>query len=196
MKSISINYWLKAIKIVLWISLIGFGLTLFNTAGLVFTNNKMFADVRLKNAETTSLAQAELKTNRGVLAFKSDNVLDRLVFQHVYGYHDFIQSFFTFITCCILLITIKGIDPNSPFTLTIAKRISIIGSLYIIYGLVSIGAGFYLVSRVEAIMKQVTGDYTSFRDDLSNIKVGIFILIFAFIYKICVTYQEENRLTV
>ncbi len=196
MKSNSIKYWLKAVKVVLWISLIGFGVTLFNTTGLVFISNDMFASVTLKKAETITLGNGELKTNSGVFAFKSKNVVDKLIFKHVYGYHDFVQSLFTFITCLIVLITLNGIDSGNPFNLIIAKRILLIGVLYILYGLISIGAGIYTTYRVEAITNRLTGNYISFREDLSNIKVGVFILIFSLIYRIGITFQEENRLTV
>lgn len=196
MTSNSISYCLKAVKVVLWISLIGFGLTLFNTTGLVFTSNDMFAAVKLKKSETITINKGELKANSGVFAFKSKNVVDRLIFKHVYGYHDFVQSLFTFITCFVLLITVNGVDLSNPFNFIIAKRICLIGILYILYGLISIGAGFYVTTRIEAITNQLTGNYTNFRDDLSNIKVGVFILIFALIYRIGITFQEENRLTI
>ena len=103
MTSNSINYWLKAVKVVLLVSLIGFGLTLINTTGLIFTSNDMFAAVKLKKSETIVLDKGQLKANGGIFSFKSTNVIDRLIFKHVYGYHDFIQSLFTFITCFILL---------------------------------------------------------------------------------------------
>ncbi len=196
MTSNSINNWLKAVKVVLWISLIGFGLTLINTTGLIFTSSDMFATVKLKKSETIILDNGQLKANGGIFSFKSTNVIDRLIFKHVYGYHDFVQSLFTFITCFILLLTVNKVDSSSPFNLIIAKRICLIGVIYILYGLISIGAGFYIVSRIEAITNQLTGNYSNFRDDLSNIKVGIFILIFSLIYRVGVTFQEENRLTV
>ena len=196
MKSNSIKYWLKAVKIVLWISLVGFGLTLFNTAGLVFTSNDMVASVRLKVPETVTIGNGELKANSGTFHFKSNRIADKLIFRHVYGYHDFIQSAFTFITCLIILITINKINSNNPFALIIARRILLIGTLYILFGLLNIGAEFYIAHRVESITNQVTGNYTSFREDLSNIKVGVFILIFSLIYRIGITFQEENQLTV
>jgi len=154
------------------ISLKAFGLTLFNTTGLVFTSNDMFASVKLKKAETMTLGNGELKTNSGIFAFKSKNVVDKLIFKHVYGYHDFVQSLFTFITCLIVLITINGIDFGNPFNSTIAKRILLIGVLYILYGLINIGAEFYTAYRVETITNRLTNNYTSFREDLSNIKVA------------------------
>jgi len=197
MKSNSIKYWLKAVKVVLWISLIGFGLTLFNTTGLVFISNDMYASVSLKKAETMTLGNGELKTHSGIFAFKSKNIVDKLIFKHVYGYHDFIQSFFTFIICLIVLTTVNGIDFGNPFNSTIAKRILLIGVLYILCGLINIGAEYYTAYRVEMITNnRLTANYTSFREDLSNIKVGVFILIFSLIYRIGITFQEENRLTV
>ncbi len=194
MKSISFSKWLMAIKVVLWVSLIGFGLTLFNTAGLVFNSDQVFTNVKLKNQEKISVPNGELTANSGVFSFKTGNLLDKLIFKHVSGYHDFIQSLFTFVICCILLITIREINANSPFTLKVATRIRLIGLLYIVYGLISIGAGYYIYLRINT--DQISGDYSGFRDDLSDIKVGVFILILAFIYRIGASFQEENQLTV
>jgi hypothetical protein len=187
---------ITGIKVILWLSLVGFGVTLINTTGLLINSDKMIANVRLKSTKVQSLPQSELVTNAGTLEFKSESILDRVLFKHVYGYHDFLQSLFTFTMCCILLGTIYKLDLSNPFSSSITKRIMSIGLLYIGYGVITILAAVYMSSRIETISHEVTSAYYSFRDDLSNIKIGAFILVLSVIYRVGVKFQEENRLTI
>lgn len=195
MVSRSLNRWLKAIKVLLWLSVIGFSYNVVNTTGLLFTTNQMYADVMLSHTTPVAVKNGVLKQNSGVFEFKSDRVLDRIIFKHVYGYHDFMRSVFTLVTCCVLLITVNGIKADSPFTLKVARRIMLMGVIFIVYSLMSVAAGYYIYSRVKGLNDQFTPVYM-IREEVFNIKVGVFIIILAFIYRIGAAYQEENQLTV
>ncbi len=194
MKNIAV--WMKAITVVLWVSVIGFGITLVNTTGLLFTTNDMVANVWVKSSVAPSTKQTELRVTEGVLSFKSDRMLDRVFFKHVYGYHNFMQSLFTFVVCLLLLITVRKIDLQNPFTLQVARHINIIGLAFIVYGLLSLGASLYMEYRIVQVNPAVSSAYHDFRDDLSNIKIGVFILILGLIYRVGVNFQQENRLTI
>ncbi len=194
MKNIAV--WMKAITVVLWVSVIGFGITLVNTTGLLFTTNDMVANVWVKSSAAPSTKQTELRVTEGVLSFKSDRLLDRVFFKHVYGYHNFLQSLFTFVVCLLLLITVRKIDLQNPFTLQVARHINIIGLAFIVYGLLSLGASLYMEYRIVQVNPALSSAYHDFRDDLSNIKIGVFILILGLIYRVGVNFQQENRLTI
>ncbi|PWK79764.1 Protein of unknown function (DUF2975) [Mucilaginibacter oryzae] len=192
----NLKTWIKGIKVLLWIALIGFGITLINTTGALISSSDMVANVYLKNTKTTTLSKAVLNVNAGVLSFRSKHVLDKLLFKHIYGYHDFMQSLFTFVVCCLLLFALNKLNPDHPFNPDVAKHITWLGLLYVFYGVITIFAALYMASRIETLSHEVTGAYTTFRDDFSNIKIGIFVLILSVIYRAGITFQEENRLTI
>ncbi|UEG52101.1 DUF2975 domain-containing protein [Mucilaginibacter daejeonensis] len=192
----NIQNWIKIVKVILWVSLIGFGVTLVNTTSLLFTTNEMLANVRIDTKEVRSLPHAQLKPNAGTLTFRSEQLLDRVLFKHVYGYHDLLQSLFTFTVCGLLLVMISHIDTADPFTTITARHITWMGILYIAYGVITIAAAAYMAFRVQAINHSLTSAYPGFREDLSNIKIGAFILIFSLIYRTGITLQEDNRLTI
>jgi hypothetical protein len=189
-------YWLIGIKVLLWISVVGFGITLVNATSLIFTTNNMITEVTVNKPLAINAGIGKLTQNFGIYTFQSKNILDRLLFTHVYGYHDLIQSVFSFVSCCLLLITVNGINPQSPFTIKVARQIKLIGTVFLIYGIINIGVHYYMYHRVMQMVSEISVRYTTFPADLAYIKAGIFTLIISFVYRIGVAYQEENLLTV
>ncbi|MDP9080472.1 MAG: hypothetical protein M3O71_23865 [Bacteroidota bacterium] len=194
--NIRLKFWLRAIRVLVWISILGFSITLFNSVRLAIGSNTMRAEVNLQKADTLLLTHGSLELSSGVYSFKSTDFIDRLIFRHTYENWDFIQSLFSLISCCLLLFTVNGINAESPFTLKVAKRIAAIGVVYIAYGLINIGFAFYIQAKITQLENHLSLHYFSFPADLSYIKSGVFILIFSFIYRVGVSYQEENQLTV
>ena len=192
----SLNFWLKAIKILLCVSIIGFGLTLFNAIYLTATSYEMRAEVLLNKNIIQPENNGVIHINSGTYTFKSSNILDKLIFRHTYENWDLIQSLFTFICCCILLYAINGINSQNPFTLKTARCIKHISLLFIAYGAIDIASAFYMRMRIRHLITGADLRYITFPSDLSYLKSGIFILVFSFIYRIGIAYQEENRLIV
>jgi hypothetical protein len=128
---------LKTIKFLLWMLVIGLGFTLIQSTGLIFTTNEMIIDVGVSNKDhvnTLNLSDGDLVLNKGSLMFNSSNFLDKVLLKHVYGYYDLLPSLFNFSICLILLLIIRNIEVNSPYSIKIAKKIQWIGFLYITFG--------------------------------------------------------------
>jgi len=191
-----LSYWLIGIKILLWISVVGFGITLINATRLIFTTNNMITEVTVNKPLAINAGAGKLTQNFGMYTFQSDNILDRLLFTHVNGYHDLIQSVFSFVSCCLLLITVSGVNPESPFALKVARQIKLIGTVFLVYGIINIGVHYYMYYRVMQMVSGLSVRYTTFPADLAYIKAGIFTLFISFVYRIGVACQEENLLTV
>lgn len=190
---------LKGIKYLLWTLVIGLGFTLIQTTALIFTTNQLVIDVGINNdnhIDTLNLGDGDLFLNKGSLVFKSSNFLDKVLLKHVYGYYDFLPSLFNFSICLILLLIIRNIEVNSPYSLKIAKKIQWIGLLYITFGFISILVSLYTHFKVIEFSNKMLPQFSTLRNDMSGIIVGIFILILAFIYRVGVHFQEENKLTI
>jgi hypothetical protein len=159
----------------------------------------MIIDVGLNNQAKTStlnLGDGDLVLNKGSLLFNSSNFLDKVLLKHVYGYYDFLPSLFNFSICLILLLIIRNIEIKSPYSLKIAKKIQWIGFLYITFGFISILISLYTHFRAIQFSNEILPQFTNLRNDMSGIIIGIFILILAFIYRVGINFQEENKLTI
>lgn len=190
---------LKTIKFLLWIAVIGLGFTLIQTTGLIFTTDQVYIDVGISDQEKATIhntGNEELLLNQGLLKVESVNFLDRVLFKHVYGYYDFLPSLFNFSICLILLLIIRHIEINSPYSSKIAKKIQWIGFIYIAFGITSILISLYTHFKVIKLSNDILPQLSSLRNDMSGIIIGIFVLILAFIYRVGIHFQEENKLTV
>ncbi|MGK9124300.1 DUF2975 domain-containing protein [Olivibacter sp. SA151] len=92
--------------------------------------------------------------------------------------------------------TVSKLNLANPFTIGITKRITLIGCLYLVYGILKIGIALYSWQRLNHFANDIVTSFPSFRYDLADIKIGIFVLILAFIYKVGTMMQEEQRLTI
>lgn len=187
---------LRGIKLVLWMCIIGFGFTLINTTGLIFRSGESYIDVRAQGGGDSIHDNGVLSVNKGVYAFQSESLLDRVLYERVRGYSDFPAALFTFAICLVLLLTVHKLDLANPFTLSIARNIGLIGILYIVYGIIKILISFYSYRHFADLAISFSPSNDTMGYELSNIKIGFFVLILAFIYKVGVIMQEERRLTV
>lgn len=191
-----LKYWFRALKIVIWISILGFGLTLFNSIYRMTKSDELVTEVKLTKSRFSSLEQGKLDLNSGMYLFNSKSLSDRLIFKHKVGKWGFLESLFSLTTCVLLLLTVNGISTDNPFNLKVAQRIIAMGIVYIAFGVINIATSYYMYAKIAHMENEVTVRYIGFPDDLSRIKTGIIILVISFVYRIGVTYQDENKLTV
>ncbi|WP_342647447.1 hypothetical protein [Mucilaginibacter sp. CSA2-8R] len=192
----NLDRWLIGLKTLLWISVIGFGLTLYNAVYLVISSDHLRAEVRLKQGRLPLEKVDGIQLNSGTFVFESANIIDRIVFRHTPENWDFPQSLFAFLSCALLLYVSRSVSSQNPFNLRTANAIRLMGLVFIGYGLINVVAAYYMRLRVGQLTKVMDLRYISFPSDLTYLKSGVFILIFSLIYRMGVVYQEEARLTI
>ncbi len=192
----NLDRWLKGLKILLWISLIGFGLTLYNAVYLTISSNHLRAEVSLKQGYLPMKSKDGIQLNSGTYVFESANMLDKILFRHNPENWDFPQSLFAFLSCSLLLYVSTSVSSQNPFNLKTANAIRLTGLVFIGNGLLNVAIAYYMRFRIGQLTKMIDLRYLSFPHDLTYIKSGVVILIFSLIYRMGVIYQEETRLTI
>lgn len=192
--------WLKWIK--LWVAY-GF------YAGLIFIPFSIFMQFESNPVANVVNLKAKAKiighsaynllgTNKSVLEIKTANWLDKLLFGAL---DDDFLSFFNFSFYVLVLLQLhlilKKLEIAKPFHPIIAKRLRCIG-------LILIGSSFVILLRswyMDSVIVELTDhfyrlDYKVYLAHVNEFKLGILILIVAYIYKYGCYLQQEKDLTI
>lgn len=139
-----------------------------------------------------------LGTNKDVIAIKSANGLDKLVFGVI---DDEFLSFFNLIFYVLILfqlhLVFKKLEINKPFHPAIAKRLNYIGLILMSSTVIVFLRVWYMDSVVGNLTDHLYRlDYKVYLVHANEFKLGILILIIAYIYKYGCFLQQEQDLTI
>ena len=139
-----------------------------------------------------------LGSQKDVLEIKAANWLDKVVFGALDDdFLSFFSYFFYFLVLLQLHLIFKKMEISKPFHPVIAKRLRYIGFILI-------SSSIFLVLRIwymDSVITTLTAhfyrlDYKVYYAHVNEFKLGILILIIAYIYKYGCYLQQEQDLTI